>query len=52
MLLGIGPDAVVNRAYNNQGLLDDDNGDDWRNGTQRLVVLASGTLNASGRPSH
>ncbi len=47
-LVGRGPDALVNRTYNSQGLLDDDNGDNWRNGAQRLVTLVSGTLNAAG----
>lgn len=48
VLIGLGPDAIINRTYNLWGLGDDDNGDLWRNGAQRNVVLASGTLNTAG----
>jgi YD repeat-containing protein len=48
ILIGQGPDSVLSRTYNSLGLLNDDNGDNWRESGQRSVVLASGTVNAAG----
>ncbi len=48
VLIGLGPDAVLTRSYNSLGLLNDDNGDNWRQSAQRSVVLASGTVNTAG----
>ena len=42
------PDAAVFRTYNSQGLLDDDNGDNWRIGFYRRVHSLTGTANTAG----
>src|SRR5215212_2769436 len=47
-LVGLGPDATIGRTYNSLGDLSDDNGDNWRQGTQRRIVNLTGTLNTSG----
>ncbi|WP_375397984.1 hypothetical protein, partial [uncultured Sphingomonas sp.] len=47
-LVGRGPDAVVNRTYNSLGDLSDDNGDNWRQSTQRRVYDLQGTANTAG----
>lgn len=48
MLMGIGPDVANLRTYNSQGLLDDDNADNWTVAThgQRLTIV--GTLATIG----
>lgn len=46
-LVGLGPDAGVTRTYNSAGVLDD-NGDHWRQSTDRRVFGVTGTLGASG----
>ncbi|MDH4746398.1 hypothetical protein OMP43_20425, partial [Sphingomonas sp. CBMAI 2297] len=46
-LVGRGPDAGVNRTYNSLGNQSDDNGDNWRQSTQRAVSL-NGTANSWG----
>lgn len=46
-LVGRGPDATIARTYNSQGAFDDDNGDGWRQSTNRRMTL-QGTANASG----
>jgi YD repeat-containing protein len=48
VLIGQGPDSVLSRSYNSLGLLNDDNGDNWRASAQRSVVLVSGTVNTAG----
>lgn len=48
LLVTRGPDVEVLRTYNSQGLLDDDNGDNWTDGVAPLPLLLSGTLNAAG----
>ncbi|MEA3016516.1 MAG: trimeric autotransporter adhesin, partial [Sphingomonadales bacterium] len=47
-LVGRGPDAAVSRTYNSLGDLSDDNGDNWRQSTDRRVYGLSGTLNTPG----
>jgi YD repeat-containing protein len=37
-LVGLGADISVSRAYNSQGALNDDNGDNWRFSIQRRLV--------------
>ncbi|ROZ61893.1 DUF4214 domain-containing protein, partial [Ramlibacter sp. WS9] len=45
----LGPDIDALRTYNSQGLLDDDNGDNWTSGAFKYgSVQYTGTLNASG----
>ena len=45
---GSGQDLVSVRTYNSQGLLDDDNGDNWALGVYRRQVELNGTLNTAG----
>ncbi|MFC4312712.1 RHS repeat domain-containing protein, partial [Steroidobacter flavus] len=48
-LSALGLDLSLVRTYNSQGLLDDDNGDNWRLGVhQRVHGLAGGALNTAG----
>jgi YD repeat-containing protein len=47
-LLGLGPDVSIDRTYNSQGDLSDDNGDNWRMGVYRKVTGLSGTYGAGG----
>lgn len=47
-LVGKGPDLGVGRTYNSLTSLADDNGDKWRQSTDRRVYGLSGTLNAAG----
>src|SRR5437762_7646127 len=47
-LVGLGLDASVARTYNSQGDLSDDNGDNWRQSTDRRVANLTGTLNTAG----
>ena len=47
-LVGRGPDSAIARTYNSLGDLSDDNGDNWRQGTDRRVYGLTGTLNAAG----
>jgi YD repeat-containing protein len=48
VLLGRGPDAALLRTYNSQGLLNDDNGDNWRLGLYRKVYGLTGSVNTAG----
>jgi YD repeat-containing protein len=48
VLVGRGPDAALLRTYNSQGLLNDDNGDNWRLGLYRQVHSLTGTVNTAG----
>src|SRR6266516_1675391 len=45
---GRGPDLGHLRTYNSQGLLNDDNGDNWRLGVYRKVYNLTGTVNTTG----
>ncbi len=47
-LVGRGPDLAVDRTYNALGDLSDDNGDNWRQSTERYVHGLAGTLNGAG----
>ena len=47
-LTGIGIHAPLIRTYNSQGLLTDDNGDNWRLGVHERLSAVNGTLNAAG----
>ena len=46
-LIGRGPDAEVARTYNSFGALDE-NGDHWRQSTDRRVFGLTGTVNTAG----
>jgi YD repeat-containing protein len=46
--VGGGPDVQTLRTYNSQGLLDDDNGDNWSSGVFAQPLVVSGALNALG----
>jgi YD repeat-containing protein len=48
MLVGLGPDASVARTYNSRGDLSDENGDNWRQSTDRRIYGAVGPLNQAG----
>ncbi|HEV7610186.1 MAG TPA: hypothetical protein VGO61_22835 [Steroidobacteraceae bacterium] len=43
-----GLDLALVRTYNSQGLLNDDNGDNWRLGVNRRVFALTGTVNTAG----
>lgn len=47
-LVGRGPDAAISRTYNSLGDLSDDNGDNWRQSTQRQVRDLTGSVNSWG----
>ncbi|WP_109807729.1 RHS repeat protein [Sphingosinithalassobacter portus] len=47
-LVGLGPDVGISRSYNSLTTLSDDNGDKWRQSTDRIVYGLSGTLNTAG----
>ncbi len=47
VLSALGLDLTLIRTYNSQGLLDDDNGDNWRLGVHQRVFGLTGTLNAA-----
>src|SRR6185436_14593694 len=46
-LIGIGPDSSIGQAYNSQGYLTDDNGDNWKP-TPEKSIWSNGTVNAAG----
>ncbi|MFZ2032019.1 MAG: DUF6531 domain-containing protein, partial [Vitreimonas sp.] len=46
-LAGLGPDVAIGRTYNSQGALNE-NGDGWRQSTDRRVYNLTGTLNTTG----
>jgi hypothetical protein len=48
VLIGHGPDSSLLRTYNSQGLLNDDNGDNWRLGLYRKVYGLAGIVNTAG----
>ncbi len=47
-LTAIGADIPIFRTYNSQGLMNDDNGDNWRMGVAKTLGGLTGTLNSSG----
>jgi YD repeat-containing protein len=54
-LVGRGPDVAIARAYNSFGALDpnsgaalDENGDYWRQSTDRRIFMLTGTANTAG----
>jgi YD repeat-containing protein len=47
-LTGVGIRAPLIRTYNSQGLLDDDNGDNWRLGVHQRLHALTGTVNTAG----
>jgi YD repeat-containing protein len=48
-LVGRGPDVGISRTYNNMlDIADNDNGDNWRQSTDRRVYDLTGTLNTAG----
>ncbi len=47
-LVGRGPDSAISRTYNSLGDMSDDNGDNWRQSTDRRVHALTGTLNTAG----
>jgi YD repeat-containing protein len=47
-LVGRGPDLAISRTYNSLGDLSDENGDNWRQSTDRRVYGLTGTLNTAG----
>jgi YD repeat-containing protein len=47
-LSALGLDLALVRTYNSQGLLNDDNGDNWRLGIHERVYGLTGTLNSAG----
>jgi len=47
-LSALGLDLSLVRTYNSQGLLDDDNGDNWRLGVHQRVYGLTGALNTEG----
>lgn len=48
VLSALGLDLSLIRTYNSQGLLDDDNGDNWRLGVHQRVFGLTGTVNTAG----
>ena len=48
ILRALGLDLALVRTYNSQGLMNDDNGDNWRLGVHQRVFGLTGTLNAEG----
>src|SRR2546428_7225020 len=48
VVIGRGPDLSFVRTYNSQGLLNDDNGDNWRLGVYRRVYNLTGTVSTAG----
>ena len=47
-LASLGIDLGVVRTYNSLGLLNDDNGDNWRLGVHQSVGALTGTVNSAG----
>ncbi len=48
VLKALGLDLALVRTYNSQGLMTDDNGDNWRLGVAQKVYNLQGTLNVAG----
>ncbi|WEJ98121.1 MAG: LysM peptidoglycan-binding domain-containing protein [Candidatus Sphingomonas phytovorans] len=47
-LVGVGQDSEIARTYNSLGDMSDDNGDNWRQSTDRRVYGLTGTVNTTG----
>lgn len=47
-LAALGLDVSLVRTYNSQGLMDDDNGDNWRLGVHQRLYDWTGTINTAG----
>ncbi|WP_010545504.1 RHS repeat protein, partial [Sphingomonas elodea] len=47
-LVGRGPDVGITRTYNSLGNFTDENGDNWRQSTDRRVFGLSGSVNSAG----
>jgi large repetitive protein len=47
-LVGRGPDVAIGRTYNSLGNLTDENGDNWRQNTDRRLFGLTGTANQAG----
>ena len=47
-LVGLGLDPSVSRTYNSLGDVSDDNGDNWRQSTDRRITNLTGTINTAG----
>ena len=47
-LVGRGPDVSIARTYNSKGDLSDENGDNWRQSTDRRIRNLTGTANTAG----
>ena len=47
-LVGRGPDSAVSRTYNSLAQVSDDNGDQWRFGSQRRLANWTGVANTAG----
>ena len=47
-LVGLGPDLAVSRTYNSLAQASDDNGDQWRQSTDRRIFGLTGTVNTAG----
>lgn len=52
LLVGPGQDINLVRTYNSQGLLNDDNGDNWRLGVHERLGNLVGTIGAAGSSIH
>jgi YD repeat-containing protein len=48
MLVGRGPDVAISRTYNSLGDLSDENGDNWRQSTDRRLFGLTGAVNTAG----
>ncbi|PSJ42219.1 LysM peptidoglycan-binding domain-containing protein [Allosphingosinicella deserti] len=48
ILIGRGPDAAIDRTYNSQSAVPQDNGGRWRQSTERRIHALTGTVNAAG----
>src|SRR5215471_2048718 len=51
-LATVGLDLALVRTYNSQGLMDDDNGDNWRIGVYQRVYGLTGTINTANSTVH
>jgi large repetitive protein len=48
LLIGVGEDASIGRAYNSLGTQNDDNGDNWRLTASRAITGLTGTIGTAG----
>jgi YD repeat-containing protein len=47
-MVGLGPDVGISRTYNSLGNFSDENGDNWRQSTDRVLVHFTGSANKEG----